>query len=65
MRDYSKDKVIGKKREVITKTYWSIVLAIYLIWSFITNNWYITWIVWLIGGILSSMLELFYLDYKK
>lgn len=63
--DYARDKIAGKKkREAITKVYWSLVLAI-IIWSFSTNDWHITWLVWLIGGVLSNTLELFSLDDKK
>ncbi len=45
--------------EAITSIYWSITLVIYLAWSFLTNDWHITWIVWPIAGILSSFLNLF------
>ncbi len=47
----------------ITSIYWSIVAAIYLAWSFLTNDWHITWIVWPIAGILSNALDL--IEIKK
>lgn len=34
--------------------YWAIVLVIYLIWSFVTQEWRMTWIIWAIGGILQQ-----------
>ncbi|MCR5665842.1 MAG: DUF4097 domain-containing protein [Eubacterium sp.] len=37
--------------------YWSIVLCIYLIWSFITFDWHITWVVWVIGAIVCALIE--------
>lgn len=32
--------------------YWIVVLAGYLTWSFVTNRWGFTWIVWPIAGVL-------------
>lgn len=32
--------------------YWIVVLAGYLTWSFVTNRWDLTWIVWPIAGVL-------------
>ena len=40
--------------ELIGDVYWLIVLAIYLGVSFLTHRWDITWIIWIIGGILST-----------
>ena len=41
--------------------YWPLVVAIYLGWSFTTQQWGFTWIVWPIAGLvyaaLSSLLE--------
>lgn len=46
----------GKKASVtvdkVASIYWPIATAIYLIWSFVTNDWGITWIVWPIAGVL-------------
>lgn len=36
--------------------YWTVVLAGYLIWSFVTNHWGFTWIVWPIAGVLYVVL---------
>ncbi len=42
----------GKVVEKIAGIYWCIATAIYLAWSFITNDWHITWIIWPIAGVL-------------
>lgn len=34
---------------------WGIVTAIYLGWSFVTNRWEMTWIVWPIAGVLFAV----------
>ena len=39
-------------REVVGGCYWSILTAIYLAWSFLTNHWHISWLVYAIGGVL-------------
>lgn len=41
-----------KKTERIGGIYWSVATAIYLGWSFITNDWHITWVVWPVAGII-------------
>lgn len=54
--DYS----VKKKKEKadlspFESIYWTLVLAGYLAWSFITNKWGFTWIVWPIAGILYAL----------
>ncbi len=39
-------------KEVVGFCYWGILTAIYLAWSFLTNNWEISWLVYAIGGVL-------------
>ena len=47
--DYTRlNKAAGKYDGV----YWAIALAVYLIWSFTTMRWEITWIVWPVAGVL-------------
>lgn len=47
-----KEKTKSGIREVIGVVYWGILTAIYLTWSFLTNHWHITWIVFAVGGVL-------------
>ena len=44
--------------EVIRAAYWLIAAAVYLGWSFLSNDWHITWVVWPIAGILFPLLQL-------
>jgi hypothetical protein len=39
-------------RETVGTVYWLALTAIYLAWSFISNDWNITWIVFAVGGVL-------------
>lgn len=41
-----------KKYARIGGIYWPIITAAYLGWSFITNDWHISWIIWPIAGVL-------------
>jgi len=43
----------------VMKLYWVIVLAIYLLVSFSTNAWHITWLVWCIAAALKNALYAF------
>lgn len=55
--DYSaKEKKEKAYLAPIETVYWTVVLAGYLTWSFITNKWGITWIVWPIAGVLFAAL---------
>lgn len=39
-----------KREERISSIYWPGITAIYLLWSFLSNDWHITWIIWPIAG---------------
>ena len=47
--DYTR---LNKKAGKYDGIYWGIALAVYLGWSFITNRWESTWIVWPVAGVL-------------
>ena len=54
--DYSREKKTENKRnETISTVYWCAATAGYLAWSFLTNDWKITWIVWPIAGVLFGL----------
>ena len=42
----------NKTEEAIGSVYWCVAVAIYLTWSFLTDDWGRTWIVWPIAGVL-------------
>ena len=51
--DYQKEKKTQSPLlSAISTAYWMVATIIYLIWSFATSSWGITWIVWVIAGIL-------------
>lgn len=41
----------------VQSVYWPTVTCIYLAWSFLTFDWHITWIIWPVAAILSSLLN--------
>ena len=50
--DYSREeKADAKKYGWISGTYWMLVTAAFLAWSFISNSWDRTWIIWPIAGV--------------
>lgn len=49
----SKSKVI----QTVDSVYWLAVTAIYLLWSFLSGDWHITWVVWPVAGIASSAIQ--------
>lgn len=57
--DYTKEKkeantLIGS----VMGIYWLLATAIYLTWSFISYDWHITWIVWVIAGVLCPVVSI-------
>jgi len=47
-----KEKRKNRVKELVATAYWLIATAVYLGWSFLTNDWEITWVVWAVAGIL-------------
>ena len=47
-----KEKKRNGVKEAVGFAYWGIITAIYLAWSFLTNHWHISWLVYAIGGVL-------------
>lgn len=51
--EYTKEeKHIKKKTDDFSGAYWCLIVVIYLGWSFSTNNWKFTWIIWPVAGVL-------------
>lgn len=56
--DYSREKKLrNRKMAPIAIAYWCIVTAIYLLWSFLTWEWYRTWIIWPVAGVLYGAID--------
>jgi hypothetical protein len=41
----------------ISTAFWLLATAIYLGWSFLTNNWELSWVVWPVAGVLFAGLS--------
>lgn len=55
--EYTVEKKIAKKKtNPIAPVYWMTVTIIYLLVSFLTNRWDITWLVWAVAGILFGII---------
>lgn len=50
--DYSVKKKSNKTHQVVSSVYWSVIVAVYLGYSFITHNWAISWVIWPVAGVL-------------
>ena len=47
-----KEKKRTSVKEAVGFAYWGVLTAIFLTWSFLTNHWHISWLVYAIGGVL-------------
>lgn len=45
------EKRKARVKETVSTAYWLLATAIYLLWSFSTDDWQSTWIVWPIAGV--------------
>lgn len=49
------EKSKSRIKETVGTIYWLTAAAVYLGWSFLSNDWEITWLVWPIAGILFAV----------
>ncbi len=49
----------NQKNDMISSTYWSIVTAGYLLCSFLSHDWHITWLVFVVAGVLYEPVKMF------
>lgn len=57
--DYNKaEKEKNSAANAVHSIYWSLATALYLAWSFITDDWKSTWIVWPVAAVLSAPVTL-------
>ena len=50
--DYKKEDKSNVLLKTVTPIYWMIVTGIYLAWSFVSNSWHKSWIIWPVAGVL-------------
>lgn len=53
------EKKKSRIKETVGTIYWLTATAVFLVWSLLTNDWEITWIVWPIAGILFAIVMCF------
>lgn len=53
--NYSKQ---AKLRSAVSSSLWSLIVVIYLFLSFITNLWYITWLIFILGATLQCVVTM-------
>lgn len=56
--DYTREKKLRyRQSEPLRRLYWCLAVAVYLVWSFLTNAWHITWILWPCAALLFAALQ--------
>ena len=60
-REWQSDEKDRKTmRKAISSALWSITVAVYLIVSFMTFAWQVTWIIFILAGVVESLLNILY-----
>lgn len=54
---YREPKYESKALEEIMSVYWLTVTCVYLIWSFLSFDWYITWIIWPVSVLIHTIIK--------
>jgi hypothetical protein len=47
----------SKLSDVVDTVFWCLIIATYFAWSFLTGAWHISWVVFVIGGMLSPAIN--------
>lgn len=55
---FTKNKQSKKKQEQIMGIYWLVTLTIYLAYSFLTDNWARSWLIWPIAGLICGVVNI-------
>ncbi|MGN0427389.1 MAG: permease prefix domain 1-containing protein [Agathobacter sp.] len=50
-------KYNNKTVETIMSVYWTTITCVYLCWSFLTFDWWITWIIWPVASIIHAVID--------
>ncbi len=53
---------VTKTGQTVLEVFWPTVTCAYLIWSFVTMDWYITWIIWPLAPVLRMLIEAIFAD---
>ncbi|MCR5398666.1 MAG: XRE family transcriptional regulator, partial [Lachnospiraceae bacterium] len=57
--DYSSTaKKKNKKIDGLSRAYWMLITFIYLVISFVTGRWDMTWIIWAVSGVLFALIRI-------
>ncbi|MCL2588455.1 MAG: permease prefix domain 1-containing protein [Oscillospiraceae bacterium] len=60
-REWQAETQDGRQmRRAISSALWSLIVVLYFIISFTTMAWHITWIIFVAGGLVESLINIFY-----
>ncbi len=55
-------KRVTKTGQAILSVFWPTVTCIYFMWSFVTMDWFITWIIWPLAPVFKMLIEAIFED---
>lgn len=57
VKNGNSDKLKGKSLFArVSSLFWTVVLAVYLVWSFVWGAWGISWVVWIAAAVLQAVI---------
>lgn len=64
-REAERVRYKNKMIDAIFSLYWPTVVCVYLIWSFTTFAWVISWIIWPVAALLNKLLRVMFADEEE
>jgi len=65
-REWQSDEKDRKTlRKAISSALWSIILVLYFVVSFATSAWHVSWIIFIIGAVVESLINVFFTIRKR
>lgn len=52
-------------RGAISSALWSLIVVLYFIISFTTRAWHVSWIIFVVGGLVESLINIFFAMQRK
>ena len=57
VKNQKNERYINDTVATIMEVYWPTVTCVYLIWSFLSVDWHITWIIWPVAAIINAVIK--------
>lgn len=65
LTEKTNDKVFEESRRSFSKAYWGVITAVYLVYSFLTSDWGVSWLIYPVAAAVFAVINLVLKSKKK